>query len=74
MTEAMATSVVMPITNPPTKACRCYTIADLMDILGVGRKSVITLLKKKEFPWVNLSGGQYRIPREPFEAWLVGKL
>lgn len=50
----------------------CYSIADLMEILGVGRKSVMILLKQKVFPWIIVADKYYRIPVEPFEAWLNG--
>lgn len=52
---------------------KCYTIQDLQDILGVGRIAVNTLLKKKEFHWIRLDGGQYRISRKSFDEWLDGE-
>lgn len=58
--------------NHPSGGNRCYTIADLMEMLGVGRKSIMTLLNRKEFPWFVIGGNQYRIPRIPFENWLNG--
>ena len=51
---------------------RCYTIKDLQEILGVSRPTVNKLLMKKEFRWVRLDGGKYRISRKSFDAWLDG--
>ena len=51
---------------------RCYTIKDLQEILGVSRPTVNKLLMKKEFHWVRLDGGKYRISRKSFDAWLDG--
>ena len=52
---------------------RCYTISDLMSMLGVGRKSIMTLLNRKEFPWFTIGSNQYRIPKVPFDTWLYGE-
>lgn len=42
---------------------RCYTVAEIQEILGVGRQSVYSLLKRKEFSWVQLdSAGQRNLP------------
>ena len=48
---------------------RCYTVNDLMLILNVGKSSIYTLLKRKEFKW-NRVGAQYRISKKSFDAWL----
>lgn len=48
---------------------RCYTVQDLQDILGVGRKSVYSLLKRNEFRWIRV-GAVYRIPKKIFDEWL----
>ena len=40
---------------------RCYTVQELQEILGVSRPTIYNLLKKKEFRWVQLDGGKYRI-------------
>jgi excisionase family DNA binding protein len=48
---------------------RCYTVQDLQDILGVGRKSVYGLLQRNEFRWVRV-GSVYRIPKKSFDDWL----
>lgn len=48
---------------------RCYTVQDLQDILGVGRKSVYSLLKRNEFRWIRV-GAIYRIPKRNFDEWL----
>lgn len=49
---------------------RCYTVMDLQTILGIGRKSVYELLKKKEFRWFQIGHGVYRISRKSFDDWL----
>lgn len=48
---------------------RCYTVQDLQDILGVGRKSIYSLLKRDEFHWIRV-GAVYRIPKKSFDEWL----
>ena len=48
---------------------RCYTVQDLQDILGVGRKSVYGLLQRNEFHWIRV-GSVYRIPKKGFDEWL----
>jgi excisionase family DNA binding protein len=53
----------------PSSGNRCYTVQDLQDILGVGRKSVYSLLKRKEFRWIRV-GAVYRIPKKSFDEWL----
>ena len=49
---------------------RCYTVDDLMKILGVGRKAIYSLIRKKAFPAIRIMSVGYRIPRESFEAWM----
>ncbi len=49
---------------------RCYTVDDLMEILGVGRKAIYSLIRKKVFPAIRIMSVGYRIPRESFEAWM----
>ena len=53
----------------PSFGNRCYTVRDLQDILGVGRKSVYSLLKRNEFRWIRV-GAVYRIPKKSFDEWL----
>ena len=53
----------------PSSGNRCYTVQDLQDILGVGRKSVYSLLKRNEFRWIRV-GAVYRIPKKSFDDWL----
>ena len=64
----------MDFNNPtiqpnPSSGNRCYTVQDLQDILGVGRKSVYSLLKRNEFRWIRV-GAVYRIPKKSFDDWL----
>ena len=40
---------------------RCYTVQELQEILGVSRPTIYNLLKRKEFRWIQLDGGKYRI-------------
>ena len=49
---------------------RCYTVDDLMEILGVGRKAVYTLVHSGEFRVLKISGVGYRIPKEGFDSWM----
>ena len=53
----------------PSSGNRCYTVQDLQDILGVGRKSVYGLLQRNEFRWIRI-GAVYRIPKKSFDEWL----
>ena len=48
----------------------CYTVEELMEILGVGRKAVYSLIRKKAFPAIRISSIGYRIPKESFHAWM----
>ena len=48
----------------------CYTVDELMEILGVGRKAVYSLIHRKAFPAIRISSLGYRIPKESFHAWL----
>ena len=49
---------------------RCYTVAELQEILGVSRPTIYNLLKKNEFRWIQLDGGKYRISKKSFDDWL----
>ncbi len=65
----------MDFNNPtiqpnPSSGNRCYTVQDLQHILGVGRKSVYSLLKRNEFRWIRI-GAVYRIPKSCFDEWLA---
>ena len=59
----------LTIQPKPSSGNRCYTVQDLQDILGVGRKSVYSLLKRNEFRWIRV-GAIYRIPKRNFDEWL----
>lgn len=54
-----------------TNQSRCYTVEDIMQIMGVGRKAVYALIRRKEFRAIQIKGAGYRIPRESFDAWLM---
>ncbi len=60
----------LTIQPKPSSGNRCYTVQDLQDILGVGRKSVYSLLKRNEFRWIRV-GAVYRIPKKSFDEWLA---
>ena len=49
---------------------RCYTVQELQEILGVSRPTIYNLLKKKEFRWIQLDDGKYRISKKSFDDWL----
>lgn len=49
---------------------RCYTVQDLQTILGISRRSVYDLLHRKEFRWIQIGNGRYRISRKSFDEWL----
>ncbi len=59
----------LTIQPKPSSGNRCYTVQNLQDILGVGRKSVYSLLKRNEFRWIRV-GAVYRIPKKSFDEWL----
>lgn len=46
------------------------TVQELQEILGVSRPTIYNLLKKKEFRWIQLDGGKYRISKKSFDDWL----
>ena len=52
---------------------KCYTIKEVQEMLGMGRRAVTSLLEKREFRWVVI-GGRYRIPKKNFDEWLEGKM
>ena len=54
-----------------TNHSRCYTVEDIMQIMGVGRKAVYALIRRKEFRAIQIKGAGYRIPRESFDTWLM---
>ena len=68
--EKMDTVTEMSERKLPAEANRCYTVQDLATILGVGKKSVYSLLKKNEFRSIQLTSGIYRIPKKSFDEWL----
>lgn len=49
---------------------QCYTVDDLMEILGVGRKAVYSLLHSGEFRVLKFPGIGFRIPKEGFDSWM----
>ena len=60
----------LTIQPKPSSENRCYTVQDLQNILGVGRKSVYSLLRRNEFRWIRV-GAVYRIPKKSFDEWLA---
>ncbi len=55
------------------EGCRCYTVNEIMVILGVGRKAVYSLIRQKAFPSIQIGGIGYRIPKDTFDSWLHQK-
>ena len=53
---------------------RCYTVAELQEILGVSRPTVYSLLKRNEFRWIQLDGGKYRISRKVLTTGWINSL
>jgi len=45
------------------------TVKDLQRILKIGANSAYTLIHSKAFPVIKI-GQTYRIPAEPFYAWM----
>ena len=45
------------------------TVKELQQILKIGANSAYTLIHSKAFPVIKI-GQTYRIPAEPFYAWL----
>lgn len=77
MMETMTNNPIkIEITEPkPVSQNRCYTVDDLVVMLGMCKKSVYELLKRKEFKWFQLgSGGRYRIVKDSFDHWLNEQL
>ena len=60
-------------TAKKTAQTSCYRVEDLMVILGVGRKAVYSLLRSKQFFYIQLKGVGYRIPKESFDKWLLNQ-
>ena len=52
---------------------RCYTVDEVMEFLGVGRKAVYSLIHRKAFPAIRINNLGYRIPKESFNSWLLQK-
>ena len=50
---------------------RCYTVKEIQEILDVSRPTVYALLKKKEFRWIQLDGGKYRISKRVLMTGLI---
>lgn len=53
---------------------KTYTVMEIQDILGISRPTVYNLLKKKEFRWIQVGGGKYRISKKSFDEWLDTQL
>ncbi len=45
------------------------TVKEMQEILKIGTNSAYNLVHSKAFPVIKI-GQSYRIPREPFYAWL----
>lgn len=51
---------------------RTYTVEEIQNILGVGKNVAYNLVKTKAFHSVRI-GGNIRISKRSFDAWLDGK-
>ena len=49
---------------------KTYTVMEIQEILGISRPTVYNLLKKREFRWIQVGGGKYRISKKSFDEWL----
>ena len=57
------------IPTNPTVAKRTYTVAEVMDILGVSRKKAYELCNSDSFKVVRI-GRSIRVSKSSFDAWL----
>ena len=55
--------------NGTVKVKRTYTVAEICEILGVGRVSVYNLIKEGAFKAV-LVDSKYRVIKASFDEWL----
>lgn len=55
--------------NGTVKVKRTYTVAEICEILGVGRVSVYNLIKEGTFKAV-LVDSKYRVIKASFDEWL----
>ena len=70
--QEQKTTHMTPAESPRSER-RCYTVEEVMEFLGVGRKAVYSLIHKKAFPAIRISNLGYRIPKESFNFWLLQK-
>ena len=47
---------------------KTYTVAEIMEILGIGRTTAYDLIKKSEFKVIRV-GSAVRIHKESFDQW-----
>ena len=47
-----------------------YTLEEAGQILEVSKPTLSKVLQKKEFKWVRLDDGEYRISKKSFDDWL----
>ncbi|MCC6095718.1 MAG: helix-turn-helix domain-containing protein [Eubacterium sp.] len=47
---------------------------DLCRILKISRPTVYSLLKTRQFSWINIGGRKYRISRRSFDNWLDNQM
>ena len=57
------------IVRYPAYEKRVYTVDEVQDILGVSKTSAYNLVKSGAFHCVKV-GGQYRVSKKSFDAWL----
>ena len=61
------TESVAPVFDAYEK--RVYTVDEIQDILGISKTTAYQLVKSNVFHSVRV-GGQYRISKKSFDAWL----
>lgn len=67
--EAKGVLAVAMARGNGTEEKRCYTVDDLMEMLGISRQAVYELLKRNEFRHVT-AAGRYLISKKSFDNWL----
>ena len=50
-----------------------YTVAELAEVLGIGKNAAYDLVASKGFPAIRINERRIIIPREGLNAWLLGQ-
>ena len=65
--QEQKTTHMTPAESPRSER-RCYTVDEVMEFLGVGRKAVYSLIHRRAFPSIRINNLGYRIPKESFNS------